>query len=290
MTNDLRRGAGYAVSAAAAFSLTGVCIKLASATASNEIVVFFRCAVSLAVLLPWLLRRGGIQALYTQRPGGHLLRAVLGCAAMYCFFYTIAHMHLAEAMLLTYSTPLWIPFIAWLWIAEKPASATLAASALGLIGLALIVKPGDLGANLTVGLVGVASGVFAAGAMVNIRRISDTEPAERVVFYFAALGTLISALPLAWAWRTPDPQTLLMLTGAGLFATIGQLYLTRAYACAPAARVGPFTYTAVVFSALLAWVLWGETMDRWSILGSLVVIASCVLAGWRRREPQMIED
>lgn len=288
MRNDLRQGATYAIYAAAAFALTGVCVKQASATASNEVIVFFRCAVSLAALMPWALRRG-LGVLKTRRPGGHLLRAAFGCAAMYCFFYTIAHLQLAEAMLLTYSTPLWIPFIAWLWIDEKPPMVAVAASGLGLIGLAMIVKPGSAHIDWLAGLIGVAAGVFAGCAMVNIRRISDTEPAERIVFYFAALATLISAVPLLWAWRSPDLPTLGLLVGAGLTATVGQLYLTRAYGCAPAARVSPFTYMSVIFSALLAWLLWGERMDGWSILGSLIVVATCVLVGWRRPEPRLEE-
>lgn len=288
MQDNLRQGAVHAIYAAAAFAVTGICVKAAAAAAPNEVVVFFRSSVSLLALLPWALRRGA-GALKTQRFGGHLLRAALGCSAMYCFFYTIAHMKLAEAMLLTYSTPLWIPFIAWVWIDEKPPLVVFPASALGLAGLAMIVKPGSAQIDWLAGLVGVASSIFAACAMVNIRRISDTEPAERVVIYFSALATLISAVPLLWAWQTPDPRTLALLVGAGVTATIGQLNLTRAYACAPAARVGPFTYTAVIFSGLLAWLIWGERMDRWSVLGSLIVVATCVLVGWRRQEPQLEE-
>lgn len=288
MKNDLRRGAQYAIQAAAAFAVTGACIKAAAPSTSNEVVVFVRCAVSLVALLPWTLRlgTGGIR---TQKPGGHLLRAGFGVLAMYAFFYAIARLPLAEAMLLTYSTPLWVPFIAWFWIGERPPWVVLPASLLGLLGIALIVKPGSAQIEWLAGLAGVASGVLAGCAMVSIRRISDTEPALRIVFYFALLSTLISAIPLLWAWQTPSPEAWLLLIGAGLFATVGQLNLTQAYGWAPAARVGPFTYTAVLFSAVLAWLLWDEALDRWSIVGALLVIATCVLVSWRRPEPQLEE-
>lgn len=288
MKNDLRRGAGYAIQAAAAFAVTGACIKAAAPTTPNEVVVFVRCAVSLVALLPWMLRlgAGGIR---TQKPGGHLLRAGFGVLAMYAFFYAIAHLPLAEAMLLTYSTPLWVPFIAWLWIRERPPWVVVPASLLGLLGIALIVKPGHAQIDWLAGLIGVASGVLAGCAMVSIRRISDTEPALRIVFYFALLSTAISAVPLLWAWQMPSLDAWLLLIGAGLFATVGQLNLTQAYSWAPAARVGPFTYTAVIFSALLAWLIWDEAMDSWSALGALLVIATCVLVSWRRPEPQLEE-
>jgi drug/metabolite transporter (DMT)-like permease len=288
MQNDLRRGAIHAVYAAAAFAVTGACIKAAAVHTPNEIVVFLRCAVSLLTLMPWALR-GGPATLRTTRLGGHLWRSAFGVCAMYSFFYAIGRLPLAEAMLLTYSTPLWVPFIAWMWIGERPPFIVFPAALLGLVGIALIVKPGAAAFPGWAGVVGVASGMFAACAMVSIRRISDTEPAARIVFYFAALATLISALPMLWHWRMPAQSDFLLLVGAGVTATVGQLNLTKAYSLAPAARVGPFTYFAVVFSAVIAWAIWDENLDRWSILGSLVVVATCVLVSWKRKEPQLEE-
>lgn len=288
MQNDLRRGAIHALYAAAAFAVTGACIKAAAATTPNEVVVFMRCFVGLLVLLPWVLRHGSA-GIRTQRLGGHLWRAGFGVLAMYAFFYAIAHLALAEAMLLTYSTPLWVPFIAWIWIKEKPPLIVLPAVLLGMAGIALIVKPGHSELNWLAGLVGVGSGILAGCAMVGIRRISDTEPAARIVFYFAVLSTLISSIPLLWRWQTPDAEALLLLIVAGVFATVGQLNLTQAYGLAPAARVGPFTYMTVIFSAVLAWLIWDEALDRWSLLGSVLVVATCVLVSWRRPEPQLEE-
>ncbi|MEQ1438267.1 DMT family transporter [Fontimonas sp. SYSU GA230001] len=280
MHDDLRRGALHALIAATAFSVMGVCIKFAARSAPNEVVVFIRCLVSLAILLPWLLRKGGV-GIRTARLGGHLWRAGFGILAMYTFFYAIAHLPLAEAILLTYSTPLWIPFIAWAWIGERPAAVAFPAALLGLVGIALIVKPGLHPIDTTAGLVGTASGILAGCAMVSIRRISDTEPPARIVFYFALLGTAIASVPLLWAWTVPAPTTLAWLLGAGLLATVGQIHLTRAYGCAPAALISPFTYAAVIISAGLGWLFWDERIDAWSALGALLVAATCVLVSIR---------
>lgn len=283
---SLRRGAFYAMQAAAGFSLTGALIKAAADALPNEVIVFVRCAVGLLALLPWVLRTGWRPAIATQRWGGHLLRAGFGVCAMYCFFYAIAHLHLAEAMLLTYSTPLWIPFIAWAWIGERPPWLIWPASLIGLAGIALIVQPGSQPVDPVAGLIGAASGMLAACAMVGIRRISDTEPPARIVFYFGLLSTAVTAVPLLWTWQTPTPKAWLLLIGAGLFATHAQLNLTRAYGCAPAALIGPFTYLSVVFAGLLAWLFWGEVLDHTSLVGVALVILTCVLAGLAGRRPR----
>ncbi|MDP9140597.1 MAG: DMT family transporter [Pseudomonadota bacterium] len=284
MPTDLRRGAIHALIAAAAFSVMGVCIRYASVSTGNEMVVFVRCAVSLGILLPFLLRKQGV-GIRTQRLSGHLWRTGFGILAMYAFFYAIARLPLAEAILLTYSTPLWIPFIAWAWIGEKPAPVVWPAVVLGLIGITLIVRPGMHPIDPIAGVVGAASGLLAACAMVSIRRITDTEPPARIVFYFALMGTAIASVPLLWAWAMPSAEAMVLLTATGLLATFGQIHLTRAYSLAPAALVGPFTYVAVIFSAALGWLFWDERVDLWSASGALLVIATCVLISLYGRSP-----
>lgn len=281
MPDNLRRAALHATAAAASFACMGAFAKAAALNGASEVlIVFVRNVVGVLALLPWVLRHGKA-SLRTQRIGGHVWRSLFGLAGMYTLFYAITHLPLAEALLLNYASPLFIPFIAWAVLAEKPPALMIPAALLGLAGVALIVKPASLSFGLA-SWVGAASGVFAACAMVSLRRISDTEPAQRVVFYFSAIGVLVSAIPLWWFASMPSPGLLLWMVATGLAATNGQLQLTRAYSHAPAARVGAMSYSAVVFAGLLGWFAWGETPDRYSLLGAALVIGTCVLASWTR--------
>jgi drug/metabolite transporter (DMT)-like permease len=189
---------------------------------------------------------------------------------MYCFFYAIAHMRLADAVLLNYSLPLFVPLIERLWLGEVFPSRLWPVLGVGFMGLLLILKPGP-GIFDPVSLFGVASAGLAALAQVGIRRLTLTEPVIRIVFYFGAISTGISALPLIGAWRTPDRALWGVLVALGVLATLAQLLLTRAYACAPAAQVGPFIYTSVVFAGLADWLLWGQLPDLLFMLGAALV-------------------
>jgi drug/metabolite transporter (DMT)-like permease len=258
------------------FAATGAAVKLASPSVSNEMAVFFRSFFGLIVLLPWLVR-GGVAGLRTPYPRQQVTRALAGLAAMYCFFYAIAHLPLAEAMLLNYSSPLFIPIIAWLWLGEPIPEGIGWAIGVGFIGICLILKPG-LGFFSPAAVIGLFSAVLTATAMVAIRGLARHEPTTRIVFYFGVVCSVASAPGLLWGWRTPSARALALLVLVGVLATSGQLLLTRAYALAPAARIGPFTYSTVVFAAVFGWLLWGEVPDGLSVVGGMLVFAAGVLA------------
>jgi drug/metabolite transporter (DMT)-like permease len=273
---DLRRAALYMVGAALLFAAMGAAVKAASRELPNTMVVFFRNAVGFAALLPWLLR-GGLENLKTRHLSEHLVRGLSGLLAMFCFFYAIAHLRLADAMLLNQSVPLFLPFVEGLWLREPVPPRILPPIAVGFLGLVLILRPGT-GLFEVAALVGVASALFAAVAQVGIRRLTRTEPTTRIVFYFALIATVVSGLPLLHTWTPPAPGTWVVLLLMGTLATFGQLCLTKAYAFAPAARVGPFIYTGPVFASLIDWLLWGTLPDGVWLVGALLVVGAAVLA------------
>lgn len=262
-------------------------MRYSSASLPHEMTVFFRNSFGLLFLIP-LLFRMGIKNLATKRFGAHLIRSLSGLTAMYCFFYTIAHLHLAEAVLLNYSAPIFIAVIALLWLGERPSPKLISAIIIGFTGLCFILKPGP---EMFHGAawVGLLSAVFAAFAMVTIRNLSTTEPITRIVFYFSMTATIISAIPLLWTWQTPDLHVLIVMAFAGFAATCGQLLLTHAYSLAPASQIGPYTYATVVFAAIYGWIFWIEIPDTYTLFGAILVIIAGSLALQRRSMPRLSE-
>ncbi|TRX76498.1 DMT family transporter [Pseudomonas mangiferae] len=263
------------------FSLMGVGIRELSGTVNNESVVFFRNLVGVLFFLPLVLVKGP-GPLKTKRLASHLWRTTYGLAAMYCFFYAIAHLPLADAMLFTYSAPVFTPLIAYWWLKEPLSRRILLTSLVGLAGVFLVAKRSEALLD-SQALVGVAASLLAAFAFVSIREMSDSEPAFRIVFYFALFSTLISAIPLTWAWQPLSSHQLALLFLVGLLATISQIVMSKAYALAPPGIIGPFAYLAIVFSGIIAWLRWGEAPDTGSLLGALLIIASGLLSVSRRR-------
>lgn len=262
------------------FALTGVGVREISVSVNNESVVFFRNLVGVLFFLPLLLLRDRTR-LRTRRLKSHLLRTTYGLAAMYCFFYAVAHLPLTDAMLFTYSAPIFTPLIAHFWLKEPLTRRMLLTSLLGLGGVLLVAKPSSALLDAQA-LVGLAASLLAAFAFVSVREMSDSEPASRIVFYFALFGTLLSAIPLTWSWQPLDSDQLGWLLGIGLLATVSQIIMSRAYSLAPPGIIGPIAYLAIIFAGLIAWVLWGETPDRLSVVGACVIFSAGLLSIPRR--------
>jgi drug/metabolite transporter (DMT)-like permease len=262
------------------FSLMGVGIREVSSGVNNESVVFFRNLVGVLFFLPLVLLKG-TRPLKTGRLKSHLWRTTYGLAAMYCFFYAIAHLPLADAMLFTYSAPVFTPVLAW-WLLKEPLTKRmLITTAIGLIGVLLVAKPSQALLD-TQALIGLAASILAAFAFVSIREMSDTEPAFRIVFYFSLFSALISAVPLTWAWQPLDQHQLGLLLVIGLLATVSQIVMSKAYGLAPPGLIGPFAYLAIVFAGIVAWLRWGEMPDATSLLGAALIFASSLLSIARR--------
>lgn len=274
------RGAVLASGAALMFASMGGLIRLSSAQLPNEQVVFFRNLFGLLVLLPVVWQRGERIDLRTARPGLHLVRSLFGLAAMYCFFYALSVLPLANAVLLNFTAPLFIPFVAMLWLGERVSPRIWFAILIGFSGVLLILRPGG-GLYARGALFGLASGAFAAVAMVSLRKLSATEPALRVVVYYGVICTLVSLLPAVWSWQPVDPHLFVILAGAGVFATLGQYLLSRGYGCAPAAQIAPFTYTSVVFAAVYGWLFWRE-LPGWGTAGGTLLVAIAGVLAMRR--------
>ncbi len=256
------------------FVSMGSLVKLLAETMPSQNVVFFRNLFGLLALSPILIRLGG-SSIKTNVFHWHLLRSLSGIGAMYCFFYALAKLPLADAMLLKITVPLFIPIIAFLWISEHVSTRTILAILVGFAGVVIILKP--TGTIQLASIAGLLGGALAALAKVTIRRMSGTEPTSRIVFYFATTSLIISTIPLLKYWQNPTTHEWLLLILLGIVGTGGQLFLTKAYSLAPASRVGPFTYSSIVFASIIGWIFWDEKITLLTISGAMLIIFAGIL-------------
>lgn len=269
MLSPLVKGALLLLLAEACFAGIGAIVKFTSATASEVQVVFFRNFFALLLMLPFLYKHG-FSLLKTKRWYLHLSRALTGIISMYCFFYVLARLPLAQGMLVLLLSPFIVPLIARFWLKERPSRLTLFGILLGFVGV-MLALPANYGSAEAILLVGLLSAVLVAITKTTIRYMSDTEPAVRIVFYFSLLTAVLSAIPVPFYWQPLNNQVWLAFVAMGILAAIGQLAMTRAYAVAPASDIGMWTYSSVIFAGLFGYLFWQEPVTMAWFAGVLVI-------------------
>lgn len=259
------------------FVTMGMLVKTLGPEMPSHQMVFYRNLLAAIIIFPLLMRGSGLQEFKTQRLNMHLLRSTSGVLAMFCFFYALANIELADAMLLKLTGPLFIPIIAIFWIKEHVSLKTTCGILVGFAGVIVFLNPtGEIQLAAIVGLVG---GALAAFAKVTIRKMSDTEPTTRIIFYFALFGAVISAVPaLSTELHIPTLRQWGYLILLGVVGTCGQFCLTQAYRLAPASQVGPFTYSSLLWASLAGWLFWAEIPSTQTLIGAgLIMTAGLIL-------------
>jgi len=273
LANNPSRGALLLIIAELLLAMMAAMVKhLADLGVPNETLVFFRNLFGLLFLFPLLLSGGGLRQLKTRRIGIHLVRASTGVAAMFLFFYAIAHVSLAEAVLVKMTAPFFLPLIALFWLGDRVRPQTWWAILLGFVGVVVILRPG--GEFNPVLLVALASAALMGIAKVSIRRMADTEPPRRIVFWFGVFSTIIAALPMLWRNVWPTPEQLVWLLAIGLVATIAQMAMTHAYQLASPGRIGVYNYSSVIWAVLFGWLFWAESLYWSFLIGSLLIVGA----------------
>lgn len=280
-TNDTARGAMYMTAAAFAMALVGTSVKWATEGLPSPIVVFFRNLFGLLVLIPLITRPGGV-SLRTNVLRFHLIRAMFGLLAMYCYFTAIDHLPLGKAVMLNFTSPLFIPIIARIWLKEAITPRIVGAVVLGFAGVAMIESHafhGTTGHNDVLGsLFGLGSAFFASCALVTLRKLGATEPATRTVFYFALGGAVMTSMPLPWVWRTPEGwEQWVPLFLSGAMASVAQWLLSKGFALAPAAVAAPVYYLTVPLAAIIGHFAFNDHLDGWTISGGALVCAAGII-------------
>ena len=269
------------------FAIMGVCVKLASSRYSISEIVMYRGLVGVTVMFCMIRFQGG--NFRTSMPKEHLWRGVIGVIALWLWFYAIAALPLATAVTLNYMAPIWITLMlfcaAWLRTRSGLEWPLVGAITLSFTGVVLLLQPAFHAQQLGSAIVALVSGMLAALAYLQVRRMGLMgEPEYRVVFYFSIinvaaglLGHVAGAGVLDWS-RHDDAWDVALLLIIGLSATMAQMAMTRAYRLGNTLVVANLQYAGIVFSSIWGVLVFGDVFAWTSWLGIVLIVSSGIAA------------
>jgi len=285
---ELNKGVQYMLIASFTFAVMGAFAKLASESMSSLEVVFFRniagvFLIGLAIIKTPMKHIGG-------KPFLLFFRGFMGFVSLLAFFYNIAHISLGDAMTYSKTSPIFTAIFAWLFLQEKLSIKGWGAVFLGFIGIVFITQPTGMGLS-KYDLLGIFSGVGAALAYTSIRELRNYYDTRAIVLSFMLTGTLgpVALFILSPFINMPEldfmfaefviPQGVVWfyVIAMGVFATISQMLMTKAYEHTKAGIVGAVSYTNILFSILIGLLLGDALPSLGTSFGILLIVAAGIL-------------
>jgi drug/metabolite transporter (DMT)-like permease len=241
-------------------------------------IAFFRCAFGLIAVIPFLAGTRGM--VISGNPWMHVLRSIVGVAGMFCGFYAVTHLPLATATAISFTKPLFLIVLAVLFLGETVRWRRWTATAIGFLGVLIVVRPGSEVFSFAM-VVALAGSFFIADVAVLVKKLSETDRNVTILFYFGVITTVVSAVPALFVWQNPTllEWPLLLLVGVG--AALGQYFSLRSLRIAEATAVMPYDYTRLLFAGFFGYTFFAEIPDFWTLAGIAVLIASTLYIAHR---------
>ncbi len=277
--DHIPRAVMFMVSSTVLFGAMAVCIRLASSQLHPFEIAFFRNLFGFVFTLPLLVRHGwGI--LHTNKLSLYFLRCCIGIVSMLAGFWAIVHLPLAQAIALSYSTPIFVTIGAVLVLGEIVRARRWTAVIVGFIGVMVIMRPWSDHFHYA-SLIAVLAAVMSASVAISIKFLSRTEKADAIVIYTTMLWVPLSLVPALFYWTLPTGITWLWIVLAGFLGTTAHMCWTRALALADASLLTPISFLQVLVVGTFGYFLFNEKVDHWTVLGAAIIFGSNVYIAHR---------
>ena len=248
--------------------------------AARELNIFqimeLRSGLGVLMLCPVIYFAGGFGMLRTSRLPMHATRAFLHYAGQYGWFLALTMIPLGQVVSIEFTMPIWTAILAAGFLGERITIWKAAAIALGLVGVFVIVRPSAGEVNVGQLIVLAAAAVLGV-TVVMMKSLTRTEPALAIVFWMMAIQVLAGALPTLHVWVWPSPYVWACAIGVAFGGTFSHFCMARAMLYADATIVVPMDFLRVPLTATAGWLLYGERLDVFTILGALLILTGNLL-------------
>ena len=198
------------------------------------------------------------------------------------FISSLRFLRIAEATATAFVAPIFVTALSILFLRERIGLRRWFATIIGLAGVLIIIRPGS-GVFQLAALLPVISAMGWANALVITRLIGGKDGVATTMVYTSLVGSLALMPLMPFVWVRPDWWQLLIAAAVGIFGIAGQTIVVFALRYARASVLAPFTYTQLVWAAILGFLVFGEIPDGWTFVGAAIIIFGGLYTAHRER-------
>jgi len=239
-------------------------------------IMEMRSVLGFVLLWPLVHASGGLAAMRTERLGRHVARNTVHYAAQFGWFLALTMIPIAQVVAIEFTMPIWTALLAVAFLGERLGAARIVAVALGLVGVAVIVRPGlehvDPGQ-----LIALAAAVGFAISIILVKSLTATESAVSIIFWMLVVQSAIGVVPAALVWRTPTAPVWPWIGVIALCGTYSHYCMTQALRHADAMMIVPMDFLRVPLTALAGWLVYDERIDVFTVMGAGLILVANLL-------------
>ncbi len=275
MLSKNQLGFFYMFISVCAFSLMDVIVKWSDDYPVGQ-VLFFRGFCGIIPILFLIPKDRYLDFYKTSRPFLHFKRCLAGLIALVSIFVALRNLPLATVVSISFAAPIFITIFSIFLLKEKVGLYRWLAVLVGFMGIIFITEPGFSSLNLYY----IYPIIFCLGlsyVAIAIRKLSSTEPAWLISFFFSFSIMLLSFLSFYQGWILPSLLDLFLLSMVGILGGLANLWLSQSYKYSEVSLVSPLKYLALVFAIIFGYFIWYEIPTFKTLLGALLVIFSSII-------------
>ena len=259
-----------------------VTAKYLSGTLPSIEIAWIRFLVFAAIMFPAMVPGSPLFALRTPRPGLQLLRGAALLGSSLFFISGLRFLPIAEASATGFVSPLFVTALSIIFLGESVGLRRWLATALGLVGVLIILRPGT-GAFHPAAFFPLVSALAWAGTLIMTRMMSGRERAVTIMSWSSLTGVCILSALVPFVWVAPSLNDVLFGVFIGIASTAGQWVVVLAFRYADASVLAPFSYTQLLWVSILGFLIFGEIPDVWTVTGAVFIVASGLYTAHRER-------
>jgi drug/metabolite transporter (DMT)-like permease len=276
------RGIALILASTVFLGVSDVTAKYLSATVPSIEIAWMRFLVFAMIMFPAMLPGSPLYALQSGRPGLQVMRGVALLSSSLFFISGLRFLPVAEASATGFVAPLFVTALSIFFLGESVGVRRWLATAVGLIGVLIILRPGS-SAFHPAAFFPIVSALAWACTLIMTRMMSGRDRAITTMAYSSLTGVCIVSALVPLVWVTPSWHDILFGVVIGIASTAGQWIVVLAFRYADASVLAPFSYTQLLWVSILGFLIFGEVPDIWTMTGAAFIVASGLYTAHRER-------
>jgi drug/metabolite transporter (DMT)-like permease len=276
------RGIALILASTVFLGASDVTAKYLSATLPSIEIAWIRFLVFSLIMVPAMLPGSPLFALRSARPGLQVMRGIALLSSSLFFISGLRFLPIAEASATGFVAPLFVTALSIVFLGESVGVRRWLATAVGLIGVLIILRPGS-SAFHPAAFFPIVSALAWAGTLIMTRMMSGREHALTIMTYSSIVGVCVISALVPFVWVAPSWHDILFGVFIGVASTAGQWIVVLAFRYADASVLAPFSYTQLLWVSILGFLIFGEVPDIWTVTGAAFIVASGLYTAHRER-------